>query len=208
MIPSMRCALVLGLLVTAAVGLIPGPAEGQIYRWVDEVGVPHYTEGLDTVPERHRANATPLGLRSRAAPPPEAASAASATVRAGGTTIPYTPGQRIMVDVRINDAASARLLLDTGADRTLISPRALTAAGVSVARTVATGQLVGVTGTDRLPYVMVDSLELAGARVGRMPVGAYDVAQADGDGLLGRDFLDRFSLTIDAARGFLTLAPK
>jgi predicted aspartyl protease len=114
----------------------------------------------------------------------------------------------MIADARINASAPARLILDTGADRTLISPRALAAAGVSLSRTVATGKIVGVTGTDRLPYVMIESLEVGGARVGPMPVGAYDMADADADGLLGRDVLDRFNIAIDSARGLVTLSPK
>ena len=196
-------AVMLALALAAAIGLVPTPAPAQIYRWVDEAGVPHYGDGLDAVPERHRASATPLTLRNRPAAPP-----AVQDPKPEGTVIRYDPGQRILVDVRINDAASARLILDTGADRTIISPRALVAAGVSLARTVATGQVVGVTGSDHLPYVMIDSLDVAGARTGAMPVGAYEVAKADSDGLLGRDFLDRFKLTIDAARGLITLSPK
>ena len=198
---------VLVLTFVLAVGLGPIGAEAQIYRWVDEASVPHYAEGLDSVPERHRASATPLGLRNTPANP--AASEASArTAPRGVTVIRYSPGQRIMVDVRINGTASAHLVLDTGADRTIISPRALRAAGVSLTRVIATGQVVGVTGIDRLPFVIVDSLDVGEAHIVQIPVGAYEIAQTDGDGLLGRDFLDRFHVTIDSARGLVTLAPK
>jgi hypothetical protein len=41
-----------------------------------------------------------------------------------------------------------------------------------------------------------------------MPIGAYEMVQMEGDGLLGRDFLDAFHVTIDAARGLVTLSPK
>jgi hypothetical protein len=42
-----------------------------------------------------------------------------------------------------------------------------------------------------------------------MPVGAYELAGTGaGDGLLGRDFLDQFKMTIDAAKGEVHLAPK
>jgi len=193
-------ALTIALFLTAGLG--PTWAAAQIYRWIDDAGVPHYAEGLDSVPERHRAGAAPLGLRN--APP------AAATSPAGkaGTVIRYAPGQRIMVDVRINGSTSARLVLDTGADRTIISPRALSAAGVSLAKTIATGQVIGVTGTDRLPFVIVDSLEVGDARAVQLPVGAYEIVQAEADGLLGRDFLDRFHVTIDSARGLVTLSPK
>jgi predicted aspartyl protease len=113
-----------------------------------------------------------------------------------------------MVDVRINGGASARLLLDTGADRTLIGPRALVAAGVGITRPIATGKVTGVTGTERIDYVMLDSLEVGEARVTRLPVMVYEMAAARGDGLLGRDFLDRFNLSLDANRGEVTLTPK
>jgi predicted aspartyl protease len=114
-----------------------------------------------------------------------------------------------MVDVKINGELGVQLLLDTGADRTMISPRALQAAGVAISRPVGTGTIVGVTGTDRINYVVVDSLEVGEARVGRMPVGSYEMAgPGAGDGLLGRDFLDQFKITFDAAKGEVHLAPK
>jgi predicted aspartyl protease len=128
---------------------------------------------------------------------------------AGTTVIKYTPGQRIMVDVKINGAFTAQLLLDTGADRTMISPRTLQAAGVAITRPVATGSITGVTGSDRMSYVVVDSLEVGEARVGKMPVGSYELAgTGTGDGLLGRDFLDQFKMTVDAGKGEVHLSPK
>jgi predicted aspartyl protease len=150
----------------------------------------------------------PLGLRN--APSAPAGPATAAAAKPSGTTIvKYTPGQRIMVDVKINGSFTAQLLLDTGADRTTISPRTLQAAGVAISRPVATGNVTGVTGTDRINYVIVESLEVGEARVGRMPVGAYELAGTGaGDGLLGRDFLDQFKMTFDAAKGEVHLAPK
>jgi len=206
-------------MVRAAISLLTGfllvawgPAlvDAQIYRWVDENGVPHFADGIDSVPDRYRARAVPLGLKNAPAPGPSAPDAGGAKPGAsGGTTVRFVPGQRIMVDVRINGNADARLLLDTGADRTLISPRALQAAGVRLAGPSATGQIVGATGSERIQFVIVDSLEIGDARVGRMPVGSYSLPATDaGDGLLGRDFLDQFNVNIDSSRGVVTLAPK
>jgi hypothetical protein len=184
------------------------PVSAQMFKWTDERGNAHYTEGLDNIPERFRNNAVPLGLRNKPADPAPTPAAGPSAGSSGGATIRYTPGQPIMVDVRINRSAAARLLLDTGADRTLISPRALAAAGVGLTRPIATGQMAGVTGTDQVQYVVVDSLEIGDARVGRIPVAAYEMPNVQGDGLLGRDFLDRFVLNIDSARGVVTLTPK
>ena len=206
MMPIMRRVVVLTLTPALVAGLAPSPLSAQIYRWVDGSGVPHYAEGLDAVPERYRAVATPLRLRNKSVPPTEPDPGSGPRKPAGGTVIRYSPGQQIVADVRINEGTSARLILDTGADRTLISHRVLAAAGVSVSRAVATGRIVGATGSDRLPFVMIDSLEIGGIRLGRMPVGAYDVA--DMDGLLGRDVLDRFNVAIDPAQGVVTLSPR
>jgi len=207
-----RGMLQVALLFLAVLLVLGRPATvgAQIYRWVDDNGVPHFADGIGSIPDRYRARAVPLGLKNAPAPGPSEPDAGGAKPgSSGGTTIRYTPGQRIMVDVRINGSAAARLLLDTGADRTLISPRALQAAGVRIAAPAATGQIVSATGSEQIQFVVVDSLEIGDARVGRMPVGSYTLPATDvGDGLLGRDFLDQFNVNIDSSRGVVTLAPK
>jgi predicted aspartyl protease len=204
----MRRAIVFALTLSVTVAAVPQPGRTEIFRYIDERGQNSYVDGLENVPERYRAVAVPMGFRNLPAPPPtkDAAATAGST---GTTVIKYKPGQRIMVDVKINGGFSTQLLLDTGADRTMISPRVLTAAGVPITKPVATGQITGVTGTDKINYVVVDSLEVGEAKVGKMPVGAYELAgTGTGDGLLGRDFLDQFKMTVDAAKGEVTLAPK
>jgi predicted aspartyl protease len=204
----MRRAVLVGLPLSLLLTVLPPLADAQIYRYTDQRGVNHYVDGIENVPGAYRATATPLGLRNAPAAAPTSAPA-DAGKPSGATIIKYTPGQRIMVDVKINGSFTTKLLLDTGADRTLVSPRALTAAGVAIARPVASGSITGATGTDRINYVVVDSLEIGDARVGKLPVGSYELAGSDaGDGLLGRDFLDQFNVTIDAAKGEVHLTPK
>lgn len=207
MIPRMTRPLLLAPGVAFVVA-IATPAAAQIYKWVDEQGNAHYADGLQNVPERYRGSAGPLGLRNSPAPPPGASAPAAAASVRGGATIAYTPGQRILVDVRVNGRTSARLLLDTGADRTLINPSTLSAAGAELKRAMARGEIRGVTGTDEVLVVLVDSIEVGDARVERLPVMAYEMGSREADGLLGRDFLDRFTVTIDSARGVVILAPK
>jgi predicted aspartyl protease len=194
--------------------LVPPPAAAEIFKYTDASGNSHYVEGLDSVPQEYRSRAMPLGLRN--APPgstPEPATAARSGAAAGpsapkgGAIIRYTPGQQIMVDVRINGSTSAKLLLDTGADGTMINPRVLAAAGASLTRPVGSSRITGVAGSDTVTVVVIESLEVGEARVGRMRVASYDVAGA-GDGLLGRDFLDRFTINIDSTNGVVTLSPK
>jgi len=200
--------------LTALATLVPSPIAAEVVRYTDANGNAHYVEGLDNVPPQYRATAVPLGLynaprgaASEATTASRAATAGGPSAPKGGAAIKYTPGQPIMVDAKINGTATVRLLLDTGADGTMISPRALVAAGASISRPVSTSRVTGVAGSDTVPYVVIESLEIGEARVGRMRVASYDVSGA-GDGLLGRDFLDRFSVNIDSTNGIVTLSPK
>ena len=184
----------------------PAPADAQIYRWVDDNGVPHFADGIDSVPDRYRSKAVPLGMKN--APPAPAAPGAPGAKASGETAIRFIPGQRIMVDARINGSAEARLMLDTGADRTLISPRALQAAGVRLTGPSTTAEVTGAMGSGQMQFIVIESLEVGEARVGRMPVGSGVLPPDVGDGLLGRDFLDQFNLNIDSGKGVVTLTPK
>jgi hypothetical protein len=200
----------LALLLTAILLVLPWPvpADAQIYRWVDENGVPHFADGIDSVPDRYRSKAVPLGMKNAPGPPPAPPGAAGPRPASGEATIRFTPGQRIMVDVRVNGNADAKLLLDTGSDKTLISPRALQAAGVRITGPTTTAEVAGATGTGQIQFVDVDSLEIGEARVGRISVGSQNLPVEGGDGVLGRDFLDQFNMNIDAGKGVVTLSPK
>ena len=200
-----RALVLTAVLLTA----LPGVVAAQIYRWMDDRGVPHYTEGLDSVPERFRATAVLLSLRNEPpGAPTSAAGASGGPAAAGETTIKFSPGQRIMVDSRINGATPARLLLDTGADRTVLVPRVVAAAGISLTRGARGGTIRGATGTAQVQAVPVDSIEVGGAKVDRLVVISHDIDHEGVDGLLGRDFLDRFTVTIDNSQGVVTLTPK
>jgi hypothetical protein len=145
-----------------------------------------------------------LGLKNA----PAASGPAAGAKASGETTIRFIPGQRIMVDARINGNADAKLMLDTGSDKTLISPRALQAAGVRITGSTTSAEVAGATGTGRMQFVEVDSLEIGEARVGRMPVASQDVPIDGADGVLGRDFLDQFNVNIDGGKGVVTLSPR
>lgn len=204
MIRATVLTLALGVVLLAA---SPEPAGAQIYRWVDERGTAHYVDGLDNVPQRYRSRATSLGMRNTPAAAPTAGPADKASA-SGATTIAFKPGERILTDARINGRTQIRLLLDTGADRTVISPRALVAAGVSITRGTTAGQIVGVTGASDVQGVLLESLEVGQSRVTKLQVVSHDINQSGIDGLLGRDFLEQFKVTIDSGRGQVTIGPK
>jgi aspartyl protease/uncharacterized protein DUF4124 len=203
---SRRGALTALLLGLAVVGPGPKTAWAQMYRWADEQGATHYSQGADSVPERFRSNAQLLAYPERPAAP-----AASPSSEAGessrGTRIPFTPGKAIMVTAKINGAGSAQLMLDTGASVTVINPRVLAGMGIGSGE-ASRGSVRGATGSANVLFVPVQSIEVGGARSGPLSIASHDVELGQGDGLLGRDFLDQFTVNIDSAAGVVTISPK
>ncbi len=204
------CQLCSVLLIAMAFTVWPSTARAQIYRWVDEHGTPHFAEGIDSVPRQYRGSAAPLPLRNSPAAPSMSATGAPTATAGAGTEIRFVPGKHILVDARINGSASVKLILDTGAAGTLISPRALAAAGVSLSRGTRTARTRGVArdAEVEVTQVVVDSLEVGEARVERMVVASYEMDMSDAEGLLGQDFLGRFNVTIDSSAGVVKLTKK
>ncbi|HSB40373.1 MAG TPA: aspartyl protease family protein [Methylomirabilota bacterium] len=206
---GLRPILVLGLTLGSV--LLTSPvASAQIYRWTDERGDTRYSQGIHSVPPQFRGGAVMMSPPGPpAAPAPDASDAAAVSPSAAGAArIPFTPGQPIVVTARINGGGAAQLILDTGAQGTVISPTALAALGVSY-RNAVRGSIKGVTGDASVLAVRVESIEVEGARFGPLMVVSHDASLGSGrDGLLGRDFLDNFIVTIDSSARLVTLTPK
>ncbi|HTY77267.1 MAG TPA: aspartyl protease family protein [Candidatus Bathyarchaeia archaeon] len=192
-------------MVAGALGFA-APASAQMYRWIDDQGSVHYTQGLDSVPDRFRAKAQMIALpEGPAAPASSSAPAGSAASTA--TKIPFTPGKPIMVTAKVNGGGSANLLLDTGASVTVINPRVLASMGIGSSGALR-GSVQGATGSANVLFVPIQSIEVGNARSGPLRIAAHDVDLPQGDGLLGRDFLDQFTVSIDSTAGVVTIAPK
>src|SRR5262249_34097512 len=99
------------------------------------------------------------------------------------------------------------LILDTGADRTVVAPQALWRLGISTAN-APRAEIRGVTGGSHGDIVQVGSVEVGEAKVGPLRIIAHDADLKQADGLLGRDFLEHFTVTIDSRDLVVTLAPK
>jgi predicted aspartyl protease len=183
---------------------LTSPAAGALYRWVDASGVTYYTSERSTIPEAYRNSAQQLDVPTAREPQP-AASPSPAASPTSGAVVPLPAGAPIMVDAQLN-GVQLRLVLDTGADRTVISPAALSRAGIDM-----TGgtpfKISGVTGSSPAALVSIPRLDVAGAQVGPIGVVAFAVP-GEFDGLLGRDVLDAFTVTFDPAQNRATLTPR
>jgi predicted aspartyl protease len=191
-----RVAPISALLVLLAAA----PAAGQLYRWTDPEGVVRYTNDRAAIPPAYRDDATDIGSPTPRPPAP------SRPVAEQSAAAPFTAGGPINVPASLNGVPLV-LMVDTGADRTVVSPGALARAGLTATPGRAV-RVLGVAGGTTAGEALIERLEVAGTPVGPLPVIVLDVGVAGVDGLLGRDVLDHFTLTVDPARGQATLAPR
>jgi len=164
-----------------------------------------------------------LAAAGRATSPARIVGASPTADPPGGRPAPRTTsvtiqtiGNRFLVPVLLNDTHRATLLLDTGANITVVTPQLARRAGLAVptgpgaprsTARMANGQEVEVA------LVRVQSLTVGSARIDNLQVAMYELGVLDHratppltvDGFLGADFLGRFTMTIDPERGTLTL---
>jgi predicted aspartyl protease len=182
--------------------LIPGLAPAEIYYWVDNQGNQQFTTNYESIPERYRGSVSLLPYSKGPAPSPEPPAPSST----GSARISFTPGSPVLVSARINGVGPVTLIFDTGADRTLIAPSVLTKLGIST-ENAPRAAIKGVTGTSYGNAVWIESVEVGGAKAGPILVIAYDAELKGADGLLGRDFMGNFHVTIDSKEQVVIIAP-
>lgn len=196
----MRRWMIAGILI----GLFfPGTGLSDIYYWIDDQGIQNYTARLESVPEEYRSKAQLLSLPPAPVAPPELKP--SPPIR-GTTKIPFSPDSPVLVQARINGLGPFTLILDTGAEATIISPSVLSMLGLS-SENAPPVTLKSVTGMGYASRVWVDFIEVGETRVGPLLIAVYEADLKRAVGLLGRDFLSHLKVTIDAKEKMVTLTP-
>ena len=183
--------------------LLPGTAQSDMYYWIDDQGIENYSGNVESIPESYRPKARRLSLPPVPAAPPDLP---EKSIPKGPTRIPFSPGAPVLVQARINGIGPIPLILDTGADNTIISPSVFARLGLP-AETTPSVILKGVTGTAYANRVWVESIEIGEAKVGPLLVAVYPADLKGAEGLLGRDFLFKFNVTIDSKERIVTLTP-
>ena len=120
----------------------------------------------------------------------------------------------LLVPLAVN-GTTAHFVLDTGAERSLVTPQAVQRLGLALDEWVGT-TMHGIGGVTEHRNADPRSLTLGGVPLQRhtlthdtsLTVGPMPITSVDGlqiDGLLGRDFLSVFDLSIDLKKDMLTL---
>lgn len=103
--------------------------------------------------------------------------------------------QRMRVPVRVNGAGPFHFVIDTGAERTVISRQVATTLGLSVGRTV---NIAAMTGVVPVSTVHIPSLEIdAVPRTRSIEAPQLEGLHLGADGLVGLDSLANNALLID-----------
>lgn len=128
----------------------------------------------------------------------------------GSSTTRYRKiGNSIIVEVTINGSGPFSILLDTGANTTVLSPELLER--LNIARGRQSVSMVGLSGQPVQGFrVTLDSLALAGQSVEDLMVVSFDIShlsRMNVVGLLGQDFLNYFVMSMDNNSQQITLKP-
>ena len=161
----------------------------------------------DAVPPKVNSNAIPgKGDGHLSAIPGAAVGRGASSIAVPVTRV----GRSLVVQARLNGTRDARLIVDTGADITVLSTDVardlgLFSSGGSSAMTLNTAG-----GSVRVEVAKVDSISVGTAQAYNVPVAIHDLPDAavGVNGLLGLTFLDKFLVTLDMEKGELMLRPR
>lgn len=211
--------------------LLAAPAEAQTYRWVDEHGAVHFPQGLESIPERYRSQARSLDLGSpRPTPGPAEKPLSPSPSLAPTVPLPASPPARwgpsgalpeitrvsfprsshILVMAMINGKGPVQLVLDTGSHQTYVSAQAVRTLGISApSYPCRSCEIEIIGGTMVVRQVQILSLRVGDAEMtGPAFIDDTDFYDRLGAvGVLGRNFLDNFRVTIDSRQQVVTLVP-
>jgi clan AA aspartic protease (TIGR02281 family) len=188
-----------GLLVGLGTTTMPATA-GQMYRWVDEQGRIHLTD----TPPKSQSRVQDFKAYTPAGSSPAAEPDSAPAIEAGRAKLIATkPGGTAVVEALVNRRLTVPLVLDTGADLTLLT--------MQVAKAL---RLHGLERLPKLPFstpggaVNFPVTTLMSLRVGTAEVRHVDAAiDVEGHlpmGLLGMSFLRHFRVTVDHRRSQIT----
>ena len=107
----------------------------------------------------------------------------------------------------VNDAARGRFLVDTGASITAISPGLADALGIVPGRPPVVIKLQTMSGETKAPVVGIATLRLGSIEARDVHAVIHDMPEGL-DGILGNTFLGRYSVTLNARQGLLTVGRK
>ncbi len=191
------------LLFLILVSLVAPSRSAELYRWVDERGVVHFSDNEHNIPSEFRENVT----RIRGLAPSKPSNNPAFTGRA---SVPLKKkGLTAVVEVKINSTTKANFILDTGASYTVISEHVAKELKIDLEKKHPKIRLQTANGIIEVPLVTLDSIEISGLRVDDLAAAVHDFStDTNIAGLLGLNFLGKFRIDLDTEKGIFILEKK
>ena len=192
----MKLGTVLSLVASAFLAV---PAHANVYQWVDERGTLHFSSEPAEASEARTVTPREEGIRVFRA-------LGNVSREPARFKVPYEDeGNLIKVIVRLNNRVSVPCYVDTGSTGLVLPQSAVAQLGLDPRASGATAMLSTAVGRVEVPALKLESVRLGQAEV--VDLWAM-VAPALEVGLLGGDFLNRFSYSVDPETQMLTLTPR
>jgi clan AA aspartic protease (TIGR02281 family) len=177
----------------------------DIYRWVDDQGVVHFTDNPHNIPQKYRQNAA--HIKAKETPggqqPPKTWSLDKASVPL------QKKGAVVIVPATLNERAEGNFVVDTGASYTMISHATAKELSIDLSQKFPTMPFQTANGVVHAPLVKLDSIDVGGLQVRDLTAAVHDVfPDSSISGLLGLNFLSNFRLDIDTKGSVLHLERK
>ena len=184
-------------------GIVPVTA-GELFRWVDERGIVHFTDSLHNVPEPYR----PKALRIKPSGSTPSQPPARPRVEKASVNLKMR-GQSVLVPALLNGRTQVSFILDTGASYTIISQATAKSLGIPLRKNLPTVKFQTANGIISAPLVVLKSFDVGGARVDDLTVAVHDIfPDRSVAGLLGLNFLSHFRMDLDTQERILVLEKK
>ncbi len=109
--------------------------------------------------------------------------------------------------VHANRVSRPLLAVDTGSLYTIVEPKFISALGIDLGQPVDYAEVTGIGGRVRAPCFVIERLHCFGKPLSRVRVLAVDFARIlpDANGVLGLAQLRALQVTIDIARGMVSV---
>ncbi|MGH7164707.1 MAG: retropepsin-like aspartic protease family protein [Nitrospiraceae bacterium] len=221
-----RCATILTLTLGLASLATPRLVWPAVFHCVDASGAHLYTDNpaeaehctmiYEEPPQAQKPPTRPKGGPGEQPPAPSTGAdpamspseAFAATQPSAYVRVPVLrAGHSWVVQVRLNGTRDAKLILDTGADITVLSYAVVRDLGIVPSASAPTVTLGTVGGSVRADIVQVETISISEAEARNVTAAVHDLPDAPPgvEGLLGMTFLEKFLVTLDSAKGELHL---
>ena len=195
--------------------LFISPAYGEMYKWVDEKGVLHFSDDLSKVPEKYRPDAETLKapkeisspeVKGKIKEPPASVSTPATSGPKGFEVDLFRRHELWLAEVILNERVKRYLIVDSGASFILINQQTVRELGLTIDESTPFIPASTVSGVILTPLLTLRSVKVGNAEVENVEAVVHNMPSGQ-DGLLGNSFLNKFRLVLDSINSKMTLFP-